>query len=123
MAFSTEGSAAAALFLVAGHESNPNEGSIFVQNAFGGSRDFLRQNDLEWFSDITALRDGSLLVWYAQCGNLRIFPITRLRFYVKSILVHLNCRIDFTENMSCRKISKFPQCGKMMIATMVHFVL
>ena len=84
MAFSTEGSAAAALFLVAGHESNPNEGSIFVQNAFGGSRDFLRQNDLEWFSDITALRDGSLLVWYAQCGNFMIF--LSLLIYVKSIL-------------------------------------
>ena len=55
----------AALYVVAGHQDNPsnNLGTIFVQDPFGNSRDFLKQPDLTWFSDITALRDGSLLAW------------------------------------------------------------
>ena len=53
----------AALYVVAGHQENSNSGSIFSQDSFGNSRDFLQQSDLGWFSDITALRDGTLLAW------------------------------------------------------------
>ena len=53
----------AELYVVAGHQENPNSGSIFSQDSFGNSRDFLKQPDLGWFSDITALRDGTLLAW------------------------------------------------------------
>ena len=54
------------LFLVAGHDRNPYEGSLFIMNGFGAIKDRLKASKyggLSWFSDITALSDGTILAW------------------------------------------------------------
>ena len=37
--------------------------SVFKIDAFGHAVDFLQQYDFTWFSDLTTMPDGSILVW------------------------------------------------------------
>ena len=55
------------LYVVAGHDSHPYEGSLFTMDAaFGDVKDRLRATELggiSWLSDIASLADGSVLAW------------------------------------------------------------
>ena len=44
-----------------GSDSRP---TVFKIDAFGHAVDFLQQYDFSWFSDLTTIADGSILVWY-----------------------------------------------------------
>lgn len=41
-----------------------NRPTVFKIDAFGHAVDFLQQYDFSWFSDLTTMADGSILVWY-----------------------------------------------------------
>ena len=41
-----------------------NRPAVFKIDAFGHAVDFLQQYDFSWFSDLTTMADGSILVWY-----------------------------------------------------------
>ena len=49
------------LFVVAGHDSQPYEGSLFIMDGFGTVEDRLKAARLSWLSDITVLADGTIL--------------------------------------------------------------
>ena len=49
------------LFVVAGHDSQPYIGSLFIMDGFGTVQDHLKAARLSWLSDITVLADGTIL--------------------------------------------------------------
>ena len=55
------------MYVVAGHDSNPYEGSLFTMDGgFGSVKDRLKAAQLggiSWLSDITSQADGSVLAW------------------------------------------------------------